>query len=745
MRRLAVFSYFFAAGIFLAQYLLPPGWLLACGAAALVLAWSSLLLPEKWRGRVLLAGIGLSLAFGYDWLYLRQVQRPMEALAETEQHLTMTVVDNAVPSDYSGRVTVKAAGLPGRLIYYGGEELLDAVPGQTISANVYLKSAARIREDDVTTFTSRGVFLLAYGRGEAERKDSTRESPCWWPARLGRAMRKQIGTLFSGDTASFLAAMLTGDKSGLSEPVSIAMTQAGIYHILAVSGMHCMFLLSAVTALAGRHRRRLVAGCTLPLLLFYALLTGCSPSVVRAAVMLSFYVAAPLFRRDSDGPTALGAALLLILVQNPFAIASVSLQLSFAAMAGILIVTPRLKKMLSGKRRHGKLFHFTVSNFAASIGALVFTIPLSAYDFNTLSLVAPLSNLLCLWAAGAAFLWGMASVLVSFLWMPLGALLGLAPRLLIWYILRVAEFMASLPRHAVYFSGPYLRLWLPFAYVLFALACLWRPRRRTIALAALLASVGLCASVLAEEAYYSRGRLQVLALDVGQGQSILLASGGEGALVDCGGSSWCGPGQAAADQLLTMGCSQLEYLVLTHYDRDHVSGVTALLERIPVKTLLLPETEDPGEAGSAILTAARAHGTAVQDIREETILPFGEAVLTVYPPLGTAGDNEQGLAALCTAGDFDMLITGDMNAATERLLLERYDLPDTEVLAAGHHGSKYSTSNELLETLTPDTAIISVGSNSYGHPADETLRRLSEHGAAVFRTDKQGTIHLTVN
>ena len=161
MRRLAVFSYFFAAGIFLAQYLLPPGWLLACGAAALVLAWSSLLLPEKWRGRVLLAGIGLSLAFGYDWLYLRQVQRPMEALAETEQHLTMTVVDNAVPSDYSGRVTVKAAGLPGRLVYYGGEELLDAVPGQTISANVYLKSAARIREDDVTTFTSQGVFLLA--------------------------------------------------------------------------------------------------------------------------------------------------------------------------------------------------------------------------------------------------------------------------------------------------------------------------------------------------------------------------------------------------------------------------------------------------------------------------------------------------------------------------------------------------------------------------------------------------------
>ena len=147
MRRLAVFSYFFAAGIFLAQYLLPPGWLLACGEAALVLAWSSLLLPEKWRGRVLLAGIGLSLAFGYDWLYLRQVQRPMEALAETEGRLVMTLTDYADGT----KATVKAEGLPGRLVYYGGEALLHLEPGQTVTADVYLKSAAvRIHSGNCT-------------------------------------------------------------------------------------------------------------------------------------------------------------------------------------------------------------------------------------------------------------------------------------------------------------------------------------------------------------------------------------------------------------------------------------------------------------------------------------------------------------------------------------------------------------------------------------------------------------------
>jgi len=461
--------------------------------------------------------------------------------------------------------------------------------------------------------------------------------------------------------------------------------------------------------------------------------------------MLALYVAAPLFRRDSDGPTALAAALALILLKNPFAAASVSLQLSFAAMAGILTVTPRLLRLLSGDGKRGKLFCFTASNFSASIGALAFTVPLAAYYFNTLSLVGPLVNLLCLWSAGAAFVTGMAAVLASFLWLPFGTFLGLAPRLLIWYILHVAELMAGLPYHAVSFSGPYLRFWLPFAWGMCALPLLRERRRRTCALAAVLAGVTLCASVLAEEAYYGRGKLQALALDVGQGQSILLSSGGQRVLVDCGGSAWKDPGQTAADQLSSMGCRELDYLVLTHYDQDHINGVTALLNRLPVKTLLLPDAEDPGKAGFAVLTAAEAHGAEVRYIRRPTSLSLGTADLTVYPPLGTEGDNERGLAVLCTAGDFDLLITGDMNAATERLLLERYALPDTEVLVVGHHGSKYSTSNDLLEALTPETAIISVGSNSYGHPADETLRRLVESGAAICRTDKQGTIHLTVN
>ena len=151
------------------------------------------------------------------------------------------------------------------------------------------------------------------------------------------------------------------------------------------------------------------------------------------------------------------------------------------------------------------------------------------------------------------------------------------------------------------------------------------------------------------------------------------------------------------------------------------------------------------DAQAAILAAAEAHGTEVRFITEETTLPLGEATLTVYPPLGDDSSNERGLVYLVSAGDYDLLITGDIDTEMERRLIERYDLPDIEALVVGHHGSKYSTSAELLDALRPETAFISVGSNSYGHPSDQAMERLSERGITIYRTDLQGDLRLSVH
>ena len=123
---------------------------------------------------------------------------------------------------------------------------------------------------------------------------------------------------------------------------------------------------------------------------------------------------------------------------------------------------------------------------------------------------------------------------------------------------------------------------------------------------------------------------------------------------------------------------------------------------------------------------------------------MGDGVLTVYPPVAEGGVNEMGLTILCTAGDFDFLITGDMNASTEKKLAALYELPDVEVLLAGHHGSKNSTSQELLEAVTPEVGIVSVGQNRFGHPTPEAMGRMTEAGMEIRRTDEEGNILIQV-
>lgn len=751
MRKLAWFFGSFAGGIFLAQYLLPRDWQLRLCPVWFLLAAGGLLLRGRPRLRLMLLSVGVGAGLAWNWCYGTLVQSPAEELAGTERaQASMTLMDYPEPARYGARAVVRLE-TPGErpvlAVYYGEEALLDLVPGNLVTGDIALGSAGRIREKDVTTFTSRGIFLLAYRRGEITASEGSAGSPRWWPLVLGRALRTRLQTLLGGDEAAFLTAILTGDESGLSTEAYTALSEAGLLHILAVSGMHCAFLLSMVTALTGRQRRRLTAAAAIPLLLFYMVLTGCSPSVVRACVMLISLLAAPLFRRDSDGPTSMTAALFVILLQNPFAAASVSLQLSFGAVAGILWLTPKLTRGLLRQHNRNRVLGFLAVTFSTTLGALLFTAPLAAVYFGSLVLLAPVSSLLCLPAASVIFSAGLLSGILSFLWMPLGKLVGLLPLVLIRYVMGVAGVLADIPYHAVYFANPYLKYWLIFAYLLFFLA--WRLQsdsRRKYLLSAVLAAVTLTATVWLGARRNTSGRLNITVLDVGQGQCVALSSGGQFALLDCGsGNSWYDAGDIAADTLQTMGCFRLDYLLLTHFDADHVSGVAELLARMPVDTLLAPETEDDSGLREQVLEAAEAHGVRTEVINEQTSRGLGEALLTVYPPVGKSGDNEQGLACLATAGEYDLLVTGDMSAATEKRLLAEYRLPDIEALVVGHHGAGGSTSRELLEAVRPETAVISVGDNAYGHPDNQTLRRLLRSGAEIFRTDLQGTIHITVN
>ena len=262
------------------------------------------------------------------------------------------------------------------------------------------------------------------------------------------------------------------------------------------------------------------------------------------------------------------------------------------------------------------------------------------------------------------------------------------------------------------------------------------------------ALVALCTAIVLTGHPLFAGDTSVTVLDVGQGQSVLLRSAGRLVLVDCGGDSPDNPGDIAADYIQSRGRSRLDALVLTHYHDDHANGVLQLLNRLEVETFLLPDVEPEHPLRQELLAQARERNIPVQFVRSDTILDLGEdRRIVLYPPLDAVRSaNEQGLSVLAQLGEVSLLVTGDMNARTEQMLLHYADLPDTDVLIAGHHGSDDSTSQALLEKIKPDVCIISVGAhNRYGHPGEKTLKRLADAGAQLYRTDRDGSVTLTLN
>lgn len=231
-------------------------------------------------------------------------------------------------------------------------------------------------------------------------------------------------------------------------------------------------------------------------------------------------------------------------------------------------------------------------------------------------------------------------------------------------------------------------------------------------------------------------------LDVGQGESVLLRCGDSWALVDCGGDSQTDAGDIAADYIRSMGGQRLDLLVITHFHDDHANGVPQLLERVPVDAIVLPAAGEDSPLRQEIVSIAKEKNIPMEELsRDRTVELDGGGALHLFAPLGVGETNEEGLSVLATSGDFDVLITGDMGGDVEQLLLEHTQLPHVEVLVAGHHGSGHSTSPELLAAIQPETAVISVGAdNRYGHPAAETMERLSTAGTELYRTDLQGTV-----
>ncbi len=758
MRKLAVFALAFSAAVFIAQYAVKWEYLWILGAAFAVIGIGGLFFRNMTRLFIMLAAFGASLGFFYDFAFELCFFAPAEELDGYVGTVEMSVKDFPVSADYGYNVPVSVR-LPGKpdvsaVMYAYDETPPELTPGDVLTVEVRLGPAGNIYGEKTDVFTSQGVFLFAYKTGSMELTEDREFSLRYLPKYAAQGIKEKTEEIFPDDVQGFARALLTGDRTKLKENelLTKSLSTAGIYHIVAVSGMHVAFLVGFIRMFT--RKRRLTAFICIPAVVFFVLMTGASPSVVRAGVMQIFLLAAPLFRREEDSVTSLSAALMLLLLMSPYSAKNAGLQLSFASIAGIYVFSGRIYGAILGWLGKKPAFkhkitswalRFTASSLSATLGASAFSLPLAAAYFKTVPLAAPLTNLLTLWAVSIAFGAGLSACIIGFILAPAGPAAGIIAAWPFRYISFAAELIAKWRFASLYLSNEYVLYWFMYLYAALAVFLAFRGKFRRLIIPAGMAAVCLCVSLVLSSAARDESRLTITALDVGQGQSIAIMSENRRAVVDCGGSSG-NAGDTAAEYIKSTGGNELDFLILTHFHSDHANGAEELLNRLEVGCLIIPEPEDDGASwlSEDIIDLARRKNTDIIYVTSDAQVKLGGALLNIYAPLGGSGTNEKGLTVLCSIDDFDALITGDMNMGTERVLLATHNLPDIELLVAGHHGSKYSTGEELLEAVSPETVIISVGYNNYGHPSPETLGRIYAAGAEVYSTDAGGNITVRV-
>ncbi len=740
MRILMWLSIGFAAASAVCAYLCPIVWVLPLGAIALAAAVASFhFQPMRRLGMAL---IGCVLGFTWFFLFFRFYLLPAASMEGVEVEATVTASDYSIATQFGtrvdGRIDLEGRGYQIRVYL---DDAVEIEPGDRIRGKFRFVYAAP-DEDEMSFYNpGKGIFLLGYQSDAIAVTDAVKTDIWAEAAILRNRIREILRHCFPEDVFPFVQALLLGDGSDLSYETDTSFKISGIRHIIAVSGLHVSILYGFVSTLSLR-RRWLTAMLTLPTLLIFAAVAGFTPSVTRACIMVGLMVLAQTAQREYDSPTALGFACLVMLIGNPLVITSVGFQLSAGCVAGILMFSERIMQWImghfgkvKGKGIRAKTIRWFASSVSVTLGAMSITTPLSAIYFGSVSLIGVVTNLLTLWVINLIFNGMIITCAVGVLSMNIAALLGKILAYPIRFVLITARVLSKVPMAAVYTKSIYIVLWLVFVYIMLAVLLIRRKRKPGLMITC--AAVGLCLSLLLSWLEPLVDHTRVTVLDVGQGQSILLQTGGRTYLVDCGGDSDERTADIIAETLLSQGISHLDGIIITHTDRDHAGGLENLLTRIDADVILIPGTERAWCISLRKLTSGQ-----VIPVNEDLEITFCDASIQVFAPIFAKDSNENSLCVLFTTEKCAILVTGDRSGFGERALLRRRELPDVDVLIAGHHGAADATCEELLQAVRPETVIISVGKdNYYGHPAPKLLERLKVFGCQVYRTDENGTIY----
>jgi competence protein ComEC len=562
--------------------------------------------------------------------------------------------------------------------------------------------------------------------------------------------------------SAILRALLLGDMGAVPRVLKDAYTRTGVNHILSISGFHvgiiALFIFQILLLSAKRSEflllylniRRFSLVLTLPVLIFYLFLSGAAPATIRSVIMIGVYILAMLLEREVDPVDSLMLAAVIILAGSPPALFDLSFQLSFLAFWGIVVLTPIFLSPF--KSVDGKIMRKLLLFIMASVAATAVTILPVAFYFHRTTLTGLVSNFLIV------PLLGYGAVVIGFTALPFVYLAPFIARLLLIaaaFLVKVSDaiimLLAKIPTLPL-FNPSRLDLALFYLFLVSITFIKAGTIRRSCCIFLVILFIG--SGIM--HGTQDKGKLSLTFFSIGQGESILINfPDDKKMLIDGGGSPgeniWDVGERLLAPALWKMGIDSLDYLVLTHPHPDHMQGLNYVAANFKIGEFWEGGAYPECEEYQKLMEVLHKRKTPVRRInagsapieiggaRIEFLAPFARDPKTA--PSDFYEMNDESLVFRLNAGEFSVLLTGDIGIDIEERLVAHPELLRCTILKVPHHGSRHSSSLAFLKAASPRIAVVSAGyGNSFHLPARETLDKLRILGIRLYRTDLDGTV-----
>ena len=607
---------------------------------------------------------------------------------------------------------------------------------------------------------------------------------------ISNKIEENTKQILDKETSSILLGLVLGNKQELDEETQENYRNASMSHILAVSGMHVAYVILGINLIfkniIGKRNTNIL---NIIVLIFYMFITNFSPSITRAGIMGIIAISSKLIYRKNDIYTSMSISLLLILLNNPFSIQNLGLQLSYGGVIGIIIFNKSILKFLKNLKIKNKTYKYKIRPLiqkytdkikeiiSVSLSVQIAIIPIILYNLNIFNPYFLITNLILSFAIGPVIILGFLFIIIACINFSIAKIFEPILRAGITTINFISN-IGKLPFSKIYIATPNLNsiiIYYLFVAVLFIIYNIYsakKPNKTQIRTKNLIAIAKIklrknkqkikpiiaIIILLILVVNLIPKNLKIHFIDVGQGDSTLIVTPqNKTILIDGGGSSseFDVGKNTLVPYILDRGFTQIDIIIISHFDQDHVGGIMTVLQELKVKKVYISKQVEKSENYEKFLDIVSNKKIKVYEVVSGNKIHIEKNLYIdiLWPTnnqITTNILNNNAIVCNLHYKNFSMLFTGDIEKIAEIEILEKYSRTTqflkANILKVGHHGSKSSSISEFLNTVKPQIAVIGVGKNNkFGHPNSEVLQRLENINSKIFRTDLNGEITIEVN